>query len=81
MTTMTEHEYRIEITRQRLIGLDHVTRITREWRRELWPDPTTDPIARQDAHRRFMRELVAQTYWGATTYPGRRQLFGGICGA
>lgn len=75
---MTEDEYRAAIHHERMAAVGALERMLRDWRRELWPDPTTDPIAQENRMRRFRRELAVQAYWGAAI---RRPMYGGICGA
>lgn len=73
---MTEEEYRHALFLERMRGLQHVGALTRAWRRDLWPAPYSDPIAREERMRRLRRELAADTYWGT----GRgRVVYGGVC--
>lgn len=79
---MTEQEYRALIARHRFHGMAAVTTMLMKWRRDLWPDPKTDPIAREDRNQRarlqLRRQIASQAYWGAAV---QRPIYGGICGA
>lgn len=70
--------YRARVQQERNAARQHLDSLLLEWRRELWPDPTKDPIARENSRRRLQRELAVQAYWGASL---ARPMYGGICGA
>ncbi|WGX98745.1 hypothetical protein [Nocardioides sp. L-11A] len=71
--------YHQRLRRERDLGVAAVSTMTREWRRDLWPDPARDPITEEDARRQLRQQLAAEAYWG-TPLSGRT-MFGGIGGA
>lgn len=74
---MSEDEYRKFVAMERVAALNHLLTLLHEWRRELWPDPHTDPIAREDRMSRLRAELAIAGYWGAAI--STRRIYGGIC--
>lgn len=76
---MTETEYREMLAAARVDAHADLARLLVAWRRELWPNPNSDPISREARLRRLRRELAVEAYWGAAVH--RRPMYGGICGA